>query len=206
MAETPLASTEDVAALLGRDLTDSEGTRLTGILVKASALFRREAQQNFTPGTSAVRLKVNGGEVYLPQRPVVAVTSVVDDDSNAVSNRRRGQWLVVDLGSDRFVTVTYSHGAAEVPDLVRWTVAEVGMKVLNLATAAVAGASAHSETRGPFAESTTYASWAIGGQAALSPEDVALARSFRPVVPTIYVQPSAIAPSWCGPDALDDVI
>lgn len=189
MAETSLASLEDVVALLGRDLTTAEEGRATAVLAKASALFRREAGQTFTPGSSRVRLKVNGGRVYLPERPVVDVTSVTDDDDSAVEFTRRGQWLDTCRRSHEFVTVAYDHGG-EVPDLVRWTLAEIAKKILTLAPEAEQGAASVSRTAGPFAENVTYAAWAVGGQTALSPDDAALARTFRPQVPTVWVQPS----------------
>lgn len=200
----PLASPDDVVVALGRDLTESEEARVDSVLRKASALFRREARQLFTPGFSDVRLKVNGGRVYLPQSPVTDVTSVVDDDGAAVAYTRRQQWLRVPLGSDSFVIVVYAHGDVEVPDLVRTTVAEVAMKVFQLAPEAVSGVSQYSETRGPFTESRTYAAWSVGGQTALSPDVVAIARSFRVTVPTVWVQPAPAAceADWWGPNIL----
>ena len=189
MAE-PLAVQSDVEAALGRVLTESEVARIEGILLKASALFRREAKQEFTAGSSTVRLKVNGGRVYLPQCPVTAVTAVVDDRGEAVEYERAGQWLTVCLGSDKFVTVAYSHGDDEVPDLVRLTIAEVGAKVLSMSAEALQGVSSYTNTDGPFTETRTYAGWSQGGQTTLSPEDKAVAQSFRVRVPTIHVMSS----------------
>src|SRR5690606_16716463 len=124
MAVVQLASAEDVEAVLGRDLTTEEAVRVEPVLDKASELFRRASGQGFTAGTSTVRLKVNGGQVYLTQRPVVSVESVTDDDGTEVGFDLFGQWLTVDRVSHQFVRVAYSHGGA-VPDLVRLTVAEV---------------------------------------------------------------------------------
>lgn len=202
MAEpTPLASDADVIAVLGRDLTDSEELRVEALLRKASGLFRREALQLFTPGESDVRLKVNAGKVYLPQRPIVAIESVVDDDGNAVPWTRRQQWLTVKRGSHAFITVAYTHGAATVPDLVRITVAEVVMQVFELATSARQGVTKSDEAAGPFSRSETYAAWAVGGKASLSPDDKDIARSFRVKVPTAWVSPSASdSVDWLGPD------
>lgn len=202
MAEpTPLASDADVVAVLGRDLTDSEALRVEALLRKASGLFRREARQLFTPGESDVRLKVNAGKVYLPQRPVVAITSVTDDDGYAVPYTRRQQWLAVARGSHAYITVAYTHGDDTVPDLVRLTVAEVVMQVFELATSARQGVTKSDESAGPFSRSETYAAWAVGGKAALSPDDKEIARSFRVKIPTAWVSPSASDDiAWCGPD------
>lgn len=181
-----LASISDVEAVLGRTLTAGEATRAGVYLDKASELFRRRSGQQFTPGESTVRLKVNGGKVHLPQRPVTAVASVTDDDGNAVEFDRLGQWLTVPLISHHFVRVQYSHGG-EVPTLVRLTVAEIAAKVLSVSDNARQGITQMSSTQGPFTDSFTYASWAVGGQTMLSPDDAATAESYRVRTPTVWV-------------------
>lgn len=190
MAVIQLASAADVASALGRGLTPAETAQVGPILDIASEKFRRRSGQMFTAGTSTVRLKVNGGRVYLPQTPVTAVTTVVDDDAAAVTYTRDGQWLTVpDLVSSDFVTVTYSHGGT-VPDLVRLTIADIAKKVLMVDVRAKTGLSQFTHTEGPFSDSGTYANWAVGGQTMLSPDDNALADSFRVRVPTVWVQSS----------------
>lgn len=181
-----LATIDDVEKQLGRDLSASEKIRVEPILAKVSALFRLEAKQEFTAGESVVRLRVSGGKVYLPQRPVVDVESVVDDHGAAVDFTRFKQWLTVCRGSHEFVTVTYSHGG-EVPDLVRLAVADIVRKVLSIAPEAVTGATQASTTSGPFTDSATYAAWAVGGQTLLAPEDKATARTFRVKPPKVTV-------------------
>lgn len=192
MAE-PLAVAADVAAALGRDLTTSEAIKVVPILVKASELFRREAQQLFTADTSTVRLQVVGGDVHLPERPVTSVTAVVDDDGNAVTYTRHGGRLVTCLPSDRFVTVTYAHGGT-VPDLVRTTVADIARKVLLIPEQATTGVSRATETAGPFSTTLEYATWAQGGQTMLAPDDRAIARSYRPRRRRIVVQSAPAGP------------
>jgi hypothetical protein len=66
-------------------------------------------------------------------------------------------------------------------DLVRLCIADIARQVLSIATAATTGVTQHSETRGPFIISDTYATWAIGGQTRLSPEDNAMADDIRRV-------------------------
>lgn len=194
MAATQLATADDVVAVLGRALTDSEFLRVGAILDKASELFRRRSGQTFTAATSTVRLKVNGGRVYLPQRPVTSMTSVVDDDAVAVVYTRAGQWLTIDADSDSrtsssFVTVAYAHGGT-VPELVRLCIADVARQVLSIDPNAAASITQHTQTKGPFTESFTYATWAIGGATRLSPDDNALADSFKVRVPTVWVPQS----------------
>lgn len=194
----PLAVDTDVANTLGRDLTTEEARRVTGILAKASELFRLEARQQFTPGTSTVRLQVVGGEIHLPEKPVNTVTSVVDDCGNSVTYTRRdgASILRTTLGSDRFVTVTYTHGDDEVPELVKQTVAEIAAKVLSVPDAARTGVARSTETKGPFSTTLEYATWAQGGQTMLAPDDRAIARRFRPRRQRIIVQS---APTAAGP-------
>ncbi len=192
MASTPLAAPKDVEALLGRDLTSEEAAKADAMLAKASADFRRAAGRRlFTPGTTTARLKVDGGQVWLKQLPVTDVTSVVDDDGRPVPYTRTGQVLCVPLDSARFVTVTYTHGSAEVPDDVVSAVADCVARVLKVDPRAASGVSQtqHSETRGPFTESgsDSFASWAVGGSVMLSPSEMATARSYRTRRPHVWV-------------------
>lgn len=191
MAVTLLASTDDVEAALGRDLTSDEGARVIAILEKASELFRKHSGQRFTLGSSEVRLRVSGGKVYLPQRPVVEVESVVDDeDGRPVTYKRFKQWLTVSCPGRGFVVVKYSHGSQQVPDLVRLTVAEVAKKVLSISPKAAAGQTQHQEMVGPYSSLETYAVWAQGGQTILAPDDRAIAESFKFKLPKSIVMQS----------------
>lgn len=180
MAEeyVPLASEEDVVQVLGRALTSDESARVNAILAKASELFRRRSGQQFTTGTSTVRLKSNGGEIRLPQRPAVAVQAVTLDDGTPVEYDLFGSVLTTCLRSGQFARVTYTHGGA-VPDVVRLCIAEIAKKVLTIDPNAVTGKTQHGETAGPFSSQDTYATWAQGGQTMLAPDDAALADSFR---------------------------
>lgn len=187
MAVVQLATSDDVKAALGRDLTADETARVGAILDKASELFRRRSGQQFTTGTSTVRLKVNGGKVYLPQRPVTTVTTVVDDDGDTVAYTLFGQWLTVDMRSDQFITVTYDHGGT-VPDIVRLCIADIGRKILGISPDAMSGAVQATVSAGPYSRNETYATWAQGGQTMLAPDDAALADSFKARIPGVIVQ------------------
>lgn len=191
MAIEPLAANADVVGLLGRALTTLEAARAESVIDKASGLFRRRSGQQFASGTPTVRLKVNGGRVYLTQHPVTSVTSVVDDDGVDVLYTLDGQWLTIDPAStsctsSSFVTVTYAHSG--VPDLVVLAIADIARQVITIDANAQVGVTQSTQTKGPFTESFTYASWAVGGMTRLSPEDNALADSYKVTVPTVWVQ------------------
>ncbi|MBF4574680.1 hypothetical protein [Frondihabitans sp. VKM Ac-2883] len=181
MTGEPLAVSADVEEVLGRDLTPDEQKRVDSILVKASELFRIASGQQFTPGETTNRLKVTGNAVALLQRPVTEVVSVTTDSTT-------GQTLAFDLFQQEltipqacagdFVRVTYRHGG-EVPDLVRLTVAGVPAQVFTTSKSAAAGVTQRSETKGPFTTQETYAAWALGAAPRLSPDDLAIAQSFR---------------------------
>lgn len=189
MTVTKLASEADVVAAIGRDLTPDEKAKVGAILDKASELFRLRSGQQFTPGSSLVRLKSNGGEIRLPQRPVVSVEAVTLDDGATVPFTLFGSVLTTSLRSHAFARVAYTHGG-EVPDLVRLCIADIGRKVLGIPKAAAEGLSQYSKTDGPFTESGTYATWAVGGQTMLAPDDNALADTFRSRFGSVIVQRS----------------
>lgn len=178
-SETPLASDSDVAALLGRDLTSAEAAQVEALLTQASALFRMTAHRSFTPGASTVRLKVNGGEVRLPETPVVSVDAVVSDDGAPIVFTQFKGMITVPLRSHEFVRVTYTHGPTEIPDLVVATVAAMVARVLSIDPKAKTGVAQHQTAATPYSESDTFATWAIGGQVMLSPSDLDVAKSFR---------------------------
>lgn len=202
-----LAHVEDIK-IPGRELTDAEAERAGDLLTQVSARFRREARRQFTPGASTVRLQVLDLVIVLPEAPVVEVERVLDDDGRELAWRRlspTGQEVALDppgeiplfVGSPvsmpgfearrpRFATVTYTHGGT-VPDDVRLAVADAVRRVLTLDADAAAGAASITDTRGPFSRTRQFAAWAVGGQALLSPEDLALARSYRPRSPRLWV-------------------
>lgn len=181
MTVTPLASNADVEAALGRVLTSDETAKVGAILDKASELFRVRSGQQFTPGTSDVRLRVTADYVTLPQRPVVSVEAVTRDCEGgaAVTYQQFKSRLTLDcVTAGEFVRVSYTHGGV-VPDAVRLCIADLARKVLSIDPNAVAGITQHGETRGPFSRQDSFATWAQGGQTMLSPDDNALADTFR---------------------------
>lgn len=181
MAEnyTPLASPEDVAAALGRALTTSEQLQVDAFLAQASELFRKVAGRTFTPGRKTSRLKVNGGEVRLPETPVTEVHQVTVDDGAIITYTRFDSTLTVPLRSHSFVRVDYSFGTSDIPELVKTTVAAMAARVFNIDPLAKGGLSQFQTTTGPFSDGGTFATWAVGGQVMLSPADAAVAASLR---------------------------
>lgn len=175
-----LASPEDVAKALGRDLTDEETRRVTHLLDLLSDKFRTEARQTFTVETHTHRVKVNGRRARPHRTPLIAVTTVTDDAGAPVPYMMRHGYVEVPLPSDRFVIMTYRAGYPEVPDDVTAQIADSAARILRISPDAAAGRTTTSITTGPFSESAGFATWAVGGQTMLSPDDVALARSYRP--------------------------
>lgn len=179
MAVVQLASQTDVEDVLGRVLTSAEDARVDAILDKASELFRRVSGQQFTSGTSDVRLRAVGRYVYLTQRPVVSVEAVADMEGDEVEYTLDGSRIVFeDPAGGEFFQVEYTHGG-DVPDLVRLTIAEIAAKVLRIDPNALAGKVQHTDTAGPYSTNDTYATWAQGGQTMLAPADLEIAKSYR---------------------------
>lgn len=147
MALPALATTDDLEARLGRELTAEEAGRAEAILADASAAVRSYTRQEFTSRESTVRLLPRDGRLLLPQRPVTAIDSVEDIDANAVSFewdgldeiRIRGfvgDGFEVDLLDPyraRPIDVTYTHGFAEVPDDIVSVVCSVALRALSRA-------------------------------------------------------------------------
>lgn len=72
-----LASPADLEARLGRDLTPEETARAQALLDDASALVRSYTGRDFSePADYTATLRLVAGEIVLPQKPVVSVTSV----------------------------------------------------------------------------------------------------------------------------------
>ena len=102
----PLASQADATAF-------GMGTISEGAFNRASARVRAYTGLNLTAGSYTILAR--GPIVQLPQRPVTSVTSVVDDDGDAVDyTLRAGGVLNVACGGS--VTVEYDAGSAVLPD------------------------------------------------------------------------------------------
>lgn len=175
-----LAQVSDVQVAMGRELTVVETARVEFLLELLSDKFRAEAQQSFAVESFEHRIKVNGCHVTPRRTPLVSVSSVVDDAGVAVPWTMGEGFVHVNLPSDRFVVMTYTAGLTDVPVVVRHQIADSARRILSIAPAAIEGRTQVSQTAGPYSEQSQFATWAVGGQAMLSPDDIALARKFRP--------------------------
>lgn len=178
---TPLVDIADIEAALGRPLRDEEKTRALFVADKLSEAFRQRARQTFTVETYTHRLKVDaGGRVFPTRAPLVKARAVVADDGQPIPHEQRHGFITVAAPASDFVVVTYDAGLSEVPSAVRLQLADSARRILTIPDAAAQGATQSTDTTGPFTQSRQYATWAVGGQALLSPDDQALADSFRP--------------------------
>ena len=186
MTIMPLATGGDVALALRRGLTLPEQDCVDTLILAASERFIIEAGRAWDPGEATVRLQVVGGSVNLGVTPVL-VTAVVDDDGAPVAHTVAGQWLRgIPLPSDRFVTVTYQ-ADEPVPALVTSTVAGMVARVFQTVASIPLGLESVTQGAGPFNEALRFASWAQNGQLSMSPEDLRVARSYRPTGPSLFV-------------------
>lgn len=177
----PLVNVEDIEAALGRPLTDSESARATFIANKLSEAFKERARQTFTVKQYTHRLKVDAGGRVVPTRaPLVSVVAVTTDDGQAIPYNVRRGFIQVVAPATEFVVVTYTAGLDRVPTAVRLQLADSVRRILLIPDAAAQGATQMTETTGPFTQTRQYATWAVGGQAILSPDDQALADAYRP--------------------------
>lgn len=177
----PLVDLEDIEAALGRPLSDEEKPRALFVADKLSAAFRQRARQTFAVETYVHRLKVDGGGRVFPTRaPLVEVLAVFTDEGAPVTYEKRHGHIYVRAWCSDFVVVTYTAGLTEVPVAVRLQLADSARRIMSIDAAAAHGATQATDTTGPFTQTRQYATWAVGGQALLSPDDQALADAYRP--------------------------
>ena len=187
----PLASIEDLAVRLGRPLTASEETRASALLADASAKVRSYTKQTFTrvDGETVV-IRAQQGDIRLPQRPVIDVTSVVAVGAGGAPDLPVVGWFwdgldIIRTSTDSPIVnlperwyeedrdaypdtyrVTYSHGAAKVPDDVIGIVARMALRTL---TAPTMAGGVTGETIGPYSYRTDGSG--IGTAVVMTDED-----------------------------------
>lgn len=172
----PLASTTDLSDRLGRPLTSIEEARAQALLADASAKVRAYTKRSFTrTDNETVVLRAQQGEIRLPQRPVLAVASVVAVGAGGAPDLPVTGWQWDGLDIVRASTsspainlpelwydedvdaypgtyrVTYSHGDGQVPDDVVALVARMALRTL---TAPTAAGGVTGETIGPYSYRT----------------------------------------------------
>lgn len=186
----PLASLTDLSDRLGRPLAAAEETRAQALLTDASAKVRAYTRQNFTrTDNETVVVRAQQGEIRLPQRPVLDVTGVVAIGAGGAPDVPVVGWQWDGLDIIRAVTdspvinlpedwyddvdaypgtfrVTYSHGDAQVPDVVVGIVARMVLRTLTAPT--VAGG-VTGETIGPYSYRTDGSG--VGTAVAMTDDD-----------------------------------
>lgn len=146
MALPALTVRADVEAILGRAIPAGDQPRVDRLIELCSAAVRRTARQTITPvADDTVDLPGTWDEeLWLPERPVTAVTSITVDGvlipSNSYIFNRQGRvfrprWNAITFSRPRdwgpfggpnvIVRVVYSHGYAEVPDDVAMVTADM---------------------------------------------------------------------------------
>lgn len=143
---TALATVLDVEAVLQREIAADDIPRVTRLIEMASGVVRREAGGQTITAVAGDVTTLAGTyetELWLPQRPVTAVTSITVDGIATVADTYRwtrhgrlyrtsydreipdwrswGAWGTPDAA----VVVTYDHGYAEPPDDLALVVAEM---------------------------------------------------------------------------------
>jgi hypothetical protein len=169
-----IATASDLVARLGRDLSSEESVRVEALLADASAMIRAYTGQDFAVVLDdVVILRVQGGTLQLPQRPVIEVSRIeaigaagtpdvvlVDWVWDGIDQVRLGEGNYVinlpeiwwdDDGYPGTYRVTYSHGHAQPPADV---VAVACAMVLRTLTSPAMAGGLTSETVGPYSYRT----------------------------------------------------
>ena len=176
---TPLFAQSDIEDSLGRPATSQEILRMTAVIGRLSAEFRRVSGQWVTSGHSVVSCLVKDGQVRLDQRPVTLVTSVTDNRGNSLVFTVRDQVVTLEHPHVSEVVVDYTHGFATVPDDIRLALADDAAQAFLTPEAVMTGVTQTSDTEGQFQSSRTYAAWAVGAGARLSPGSISVAQSYK---------------------------
>lgn len=183
MALDSLATVDELEGRLGRDFTGEEHSRAELLLADASAAVRAYCGQQFSAGTSTVRLGVRNRVVRLPQRPVVDVTTIEDTDGNDVTfTWFFGEMVEVD-GTAGWVDVTYEHGYDDVPGDIVAVVCQIAGRAFG---ATAADAAIARERIGTY-EIQLGPAAAAGGVGMLNDEKAVLNR-YRRVGGTAWVE------------------
>lgn len=176
-----------VEQALQREMSEPEKQRASQLIAQVIDAFEREAfgelaNYGFGSGTVTQRIKSDGGTVYLPYLHAREVLAVTDDTGREVPyvwHEWQSQAIRTRTRHNDFLTVTYrwelTPGGATV-DLLADAVA----RTMQIPASVRGGANQLTSSTGPFSQTTNFASWTVGGQALLSPEDKRAARAFRP--------------------------
>lgn len=144
-----LATVSD-AAMLDLIVTD-------GALMRASARIRGHVRQQISYGTSTTVLPWSNRR--LPERPVVSVESVTDEDGVMLTEGT--DWALVgdmiDTSSTGRLTVAYTHGFTALPDELVELVCSVAARIGGMPSELQAGV--QSQGAGPFQQTYGWDSY-----------------------------------------------
>lgn len=149
------------------------------ILARASARVRRFLRQQITAGSSVIVVQ-GPGPWLLPQRPVDAITSVIDRDGNPVGWELIGPRLRAARCAP--LTVTYTHGwpVEALPDDLTELVCAIAARLAQ--TPSTVGAGARTEQAG--GESVTWGVEAFSAGSGLTPAERNSLRHIYPYQPS----------------------
>lgn len=182
------ATAADLAELLGETFDATRTAQANAALELASATIQGWTRQTIelVAGDTVTLRGTWDEELVLPQRPVVAVTAVSVDGTALTADDWRlwgsslvrvgyGNWA----GPDVAVAVTYSHGWAVIPDVIRAVTMQIAVRLM--ANPGLVQA----ESIGTY--SVTYGSEA-GGGGALTIDEQALLGPFRRRTATVPIR------------------
>lgn len=143
------------------------------VLLQASTRVRRYTQQLISAGSSTVAL--SGSDPWLlPQRPVISVTTVVDENGNATTNWRvLNEMFYADWCRNlkKTISVTYQHGYSTLPDVLVEIICAIAQRLGSMPSGITTGA----RTEQAGGEAVTWGTEAYSGVSGLtSAEESAL--------------------------------
>jgi hypothetical protein len=212
MSPPPLAQPDDVAARLGRDLTEAEATRAPALLADASAQIRRYCRRDFLLHADETGIfRGHDSEILLPDKTtteVISVTAIGSDFGGGIDLPDIPiTWFIfdgidrirLDVGTDFIINLPYvywdsdlypqtfkvcrNYGYPEVPDDVVMVCANAVLSVLAAPTLA---AGVIGETLGAY----SYRLERSGGgvAVALTQADLAALKDYRLTTGTIMTR------------------
>lgn len=170
-----LASTADAVAF-GLDVDDAA-------LLRASTRVRSFTGQQVSAGSSTVTLR--GPISRLPQRPVVDVASVQDEDGNDVDFTLGAGGIIEAASSSGILEVAYTHGYDddEIPDEIVEIVCTIAARLGNVDPALAGGV--QQEQSG--SASQTFGMDSFRGLSSLTSEEKAVLARIFPRLPKLIV-------------------
>jgi hypothetical protein len=181
------ATTDDLATYLGRAVENTAQGDMA--LALATGIIRAETGQTLSlVEDDEVQLRGSAyAKLALPERPVLAVTSVSGDSINTDEWSRQGANLTRWYGWPDVVTVTYSHGYAVIPDDVKAITLAVAARILTANDPS--GPSIAREQIGSYSVEYARSSDTSAESAFLTDGERAhLRRTYRPAVGTVTLR------------------